>query len=146
VTHDRRLSRDASRSQRPEREADPRVRRSVALALLGATLAVGGGLGLTALRVHQVQLAYRLDAVRAERLEVERLVQQLQLEIATLRSPGRVESSARQLGLAIPDPEQVRLAREYVAIGADAGRMAASDPAGGAAARTRQTGVEAVVR
>jgi hypothetical protein len=31
-----------------------------------------------------------------------------------LRSPARIEQRARQLGLAPPDRQQVRLAREYV--------------------------------
>ncbi|MGH7276748.1 MAG: hypothetical protein ACREIY_06925, partial [Candidatus Rokuibacteriota bacterium] len=31
------------------------------------------------------------------------------------RSPGRVEMRARQLGMIAPAPDQIRLAREYVA-------------------------------
>jgi hypothetical protein len=38
--------------------------------------------------------------------------------VATLRSPGRVETRARQLGLTVPGREQVRLAREYLPGGA----------------------------
>ncbi|MBI2218636.1 MAG: cell division protein FtsL [Candidatus Rokubacteria bacterium] len=115
MTHDRRSSRDLDRRhQRPHREPDPRVRRSLLVALVGTVLVVGLGLGLVAIRVREVQLAYRIDALRAERERIEQLVQQLGVEVATLKAPARVETRARQLGLVAPSLEQVRLAREYV--------------------------------
>jgi hypothetical protein len=61
-----------------------------------------------------VQLAYRLDALRAERARAETLIRQLEIEVATLRSPLRVDQRARELGLTAPARDQVRLAREYV--------------------------------
>src|SRR2546430_17736153 len=70
------------------------------------------------MRVQQVQLAYRLDEVRARHARAEANVRQLEIEVATLRSPGRVEARARQLGLVAPGRDQVRLAREYVTGGA----------------------------
>jgi cell division protein FtsL len=103
------------RPQRLHREHDPRLRRSLALALAGALLVVLTGLGVVALRVQQVHLGYELDALRAERGRLEALVRQLEVEVATLRSPRRVEQRARQLGLTPPAPGQVRLAREFVA-------------------------------
>jgi cell division protein FtsL len=103
------------RPQHLHREHDPRLRRSLALALSGALLIVLTGLGVVALRVQQVHLAYQLDALRAERGRLEALVRQLEVEVATLRSPRRVEQRARQLGLVPPAPGQVRLAREFVA-------------------------------
>ena len=103
------------RPQRLHREHDPRLRRSLTLALSGALLVVLTGLGVVAVRVQQVHLAYQLDALRAERGRLEALVRQLEVEVATLRSPSRVEQRARQLGLAPPAPGQVRLAREFVA-------------------------------
>jgi cell division protein FtsL len=78
---------------------------------------VGGALGVVGVRVQQVRLAYQLDALRAERTRVEALVRQLDIEAETLRSPGRLESRARQLGMMPPGRDQVRLAREYVAAG-----------------------------
>jgi cell division protein FtsL len=72
------------------------------------------GLALVGLRVQQVHLGYRLDGLRAERSRLDALVRQLEVEVATLRSPGRLEGRARQLGLVSPTREQVRLAREYV--------------------------------
>ncbi len=100
--------------QRLHREPDPRVRRSFAAALALSAVLVVVALLLVGLRVQQVHLAYRLDALRAERARTETLIRQLEIEVATLRSPVRVDQRARQLGLTAPAPDQVRLAREYV--------------------------------
>jgi len=100
--------------QRLHREPDPRVRRSFAAALALSAVLVLVALLLVGLRVQQVHLAYRLDALRAERARTETLIRQLEIEVATLRSPVRVDQRARQLGLTAPAPDQVRLAREYV--------------------------------
>ncbi|MBI1733748.1 MAG: hypothetical protein HYR51_01100 [Candidatus Rokubacteria bacterium] len=117
------------RHQRPHREQDPRVRRSFLTALAGAALLVAVGLGLVALRVHDVQLAYRLDALRAEQARTTKLIRELEIEIATLRAPGRLESRAREIGLTAPGRNQVRLAREYVpaATGTAAARVAGNE-------------------
>ena len=100
--------------QRLHREADPRVRRSLSVALVMSAVLVGSALGVVGLRVQQVHLAYQLDALRAERGRTETLIRRLEIEEATLRSPLRVEQRARQLGLSVPARDQVRLAREYV--------------------------------
>ena len=100
--------------QRLHRDPDPRVRRSVALALLCSAVFVVGLLLVVGLRVQQVHLAYQLDALRGERARTDVLLRQLEIEVATLRSPGRVETRARQLGMTVPGREQVRLAREYM--------------------------------
>lgn len=100
--------------QRLHREHDPRVPRSLAVALAGALLLVLAGLVVVGLRVQQVHLAYQLDALRVERARTATLLSQLEVEVATLRSPARIAARARQLGLAAPDRQQVRLAREYV--------------------------------
>lgn len=104
--------------QRPRRERDPRVRRTAAAGLGLAALLVAGALLGAGTRVQQVRLAYRLDALRDARGEVARTVRQLEIEVATLRAPGRVEARARALGLTAPARDQVRLAREYVPGGA----------------------------
>jgi cell division protein FtsL len=113
-------------AQRPQREQDPRVRRAVALALSGAVLLVTTALGLAGLRLEQYHLAYRLDQIRTERGRLERRLRELEVEVATLRSPGRVEGRARQLGLVSPAREQLLLAREYVPAGTG---LAAADRA-----------------
>ncbi|HXY79094.1 MAG TPA: cell division protein FtsL [Candidatus Bathyarchaeia archaeon] len=55
-----------------------------------------------------IQLRYQLEQLSSERAQAEELNQQLHLEVATLRSPMRVDAIARnQLGLTIPVPGQV---------------------------------------
>ena len=100
--------------QQLHREMDPRVPRSVMLALSGALVIVACALAVVGLRMQSVHLGYRLDAVRAQRAELSMLLRQLQVELATQRSPARIESRARELGLIMPTREQVRLAREFV--------------------------------
>jgi cell division protein FtsL len=101
--------------QQLHREIDPRVSRSVTLTLIGALALVVCALAVVGLRVQSVHLGYRVDAVRAEHAELSALIRQLEVELATLRSPARVESRAHELGLITPARQQVRLAREYVA-------------------------------
>ena len=104
--------------QRLHRDPDPRLRRSFVAALACSAVLVVGLLVVVGLRVQQVHLAYQLDALRRERVRTEVLLRQLEIEVATLRSPGRVEARARQLGMTVPGREQVRVAREYVPGGA----------------------------
>jgi len=100
--------------QRLHRDLDPRLRRSLIVALLTSAILVVGLLVVVGLRMQQVHLAYQLDALRGERVRTDVLLRQLEIEVATLRSPGRVETRARQLGMTVPGHEQVRVAREYV--------------------------------
>jgi len=120
-------------TQQLHRERDPRVRRSLALTLAGAFLLVLSGLAVVGLRVQQVHLGYQIDTLRAERARLEMLLRQLEVEVATLRSPARVEMRARQLGLTTPTQQQIRIAREFVAGGSgqaatDRGQITASLP------------------
>ena len=101
--------------QQLHREVDPRVSRSVTLTLIGALALVVCALAVVGLRVQSVHLGYRVDVVRAEQAELTALIRQLEVELATLRSPARIESRAREIGLIPPARQQVRLAREYVA-------------------------------
>ena len=87
----------------------------MAVALLCSAVLVVSLLIVVGLRIQQVHLAYQLETVRSERARVEVALRQLEIEVASLRSPGRVESRARQLGLTVPEREQVKVAREYVA-------------------------------
>jgi cell division protein FtsL len=102
------------KDQRLHREPDPRVRRSLAAALAISAVLVLAALVVVGLRVQQVHLAYQLDTLRAERGRAETLIRQLEIEVATLRSPLRIEQRARLLGLSVPARDQIRLAREYV--------------------------------
>ena len=55
-----------------------------------------------------IQIRYRIEQLDSERAQAEELNQQLHLEVATLRSPMRVDAIARnQLGLTVPVPGQV---------------------------------------
>ena len=55
-----------------------------------------------------IQVRYQIERLQAERAKSSELNQQLQLEVATLRAPMRVDSIARnQLGLTVPVPGQV---------------------------------------
>jgi cell division protein FtsL len=93
------------------------VRRSLGLAVACAVCLVLAALAVVAVRVQQVHLGYRLDALRAERGRTEVLLGQLEVQVATLSAPRRVEAQARQLGLTAPAPDQIRIAREFVAGG-----------------------------
>jgi cell division protein FtsL len=106
-----------TKSQTLHREPDPRSRRSMAAAIGLSALLVAATLGFVALRVEQVRLSYRLDTLRGSRQGLEELNRALRVEVASLRSPARVEARARALGLTAPAREQVRLAREFVAGG-----------------------------
>lgn len=122
-----------SREQRLHRETDPRVGRSLRFTAACAMCLVIVALLVVAVRVQHVRLAYQLDTLRAERTRVESLIQQLEVQLATLRSPRRLESQARQLGLIVPAPQQVVNVREFVA-------------GAGAAAAARSARIEAQVR
>jgi cell division protein FtsL len=55
-----------------------------------------------------IQIRYRIEQLDSERAQATELNQQLHLEVATLRSPMRVDAIARnQLGLTVPVPGQV---------------------------------------
>ena len=128
--------------QRLHQEQDPRVRRTFVGALLLSAALVCAALGVVGLRVQQVHLAYQLDRLRGERQQIETTIRQLEVEVAALQSPGRIEQRARQLGLVAPDRRQVRLAREYVPAGtglaaAHRSRIAAAVPDGEARAPIR---------
>jgi cell division protein FtsL len=55
-----------------------------------------------------IQLRYQVEQLDSQHAKAVQLNQQLQLEVAALRSPMRVDSIARnQLGLSVPVPGQV---------------------------------------
>jgi cell division protein FtsL len=55
-----------------------------------------------------IQLRYQLESLRSEHSQAAELNQELKLEIAGLRAPGRIDVIARrQLGLTAPVPGQV---------------------------------------
>ena len=103
-----------TKDQRLHHEPDRRVRRSLVVALATAALLAAGALTVAGVRIEQVHLAYRLDALRSERGRAHERIRQLEIEVATLRSPGRLEARARQIGLVVAARDQIRLAKEYL--------------------------------
>jgi cell division protein FtsL len=120
-----------TKDQRLHREPDRRVRRSLVVVLATSALLAAAALTVVGVRIEQVHLAYQLDSLRNERVRAQDRIRQLEIEVATLRSPSRIEAKARQLGLVVAARDQIRLAKEYVAGGtglAAAGRRAAFLP------------------
>jgi cell division protein FtsL len=106
------------------RERDRRRLRAMARMLgLGCVL-VTAVLGYVGLQVQRVRASYEVEALRSGLARLEEHNRKLQLELASLRAFARVDSAARRLGLVQPEPDQVRLAREYVTPGATEGRAA----------------------
>src|SRR5439155_21071086 len=104
-----------TKDQRLHREPDPRVRRSLVVAFATSALLVAGALTVVGVRVEQVHLAYRLDAVRSERGRAEDRIRQLEIEVVTLRSTCRIEARVRALGFVVAVLYQVWHAKDYVA-------------------------------
>jgi len=96
---------DNSRLQRPMAQARLRD--------FWQRLAVGAGIAALLLtyawqHFECIQIRYQIEQLDAERTQAAQLNQQLHLEVATLRSPMRVDAIARnQLGLTVPVPGQV---------------------------------------
>ena len=98
------------------RESDRRRLRAMAISVVGAGLLVALVLSVVGLKVQQVRLSYRLDALRTTRTELEEANRRLSVERASLSSLGRIESEARvRLGMVAASQQQVQLAREFAA-------------------------------
>jgi cell division protein FtsL len=96
---------DNSRLSRPM--ATSQMREFRRRLLIGAVL-MGCLLSYAWQHFECIQIRYQLEQLSAERTQAAELNQQLHLEVATLRSPMRVDSIARtQLGLTVPLPGQV---------------------------------------
>ncbi|MGH9728375.1 MAG: cell division protein FtsL [Candidatus Acidiferrales bacterium] len=96
---------DNSRLSRPM--APNRMRECARLVLLGGMLALCALLYAWQ-HFQTIQLRYQLESLRGERSQAGELNQQLTLELAGLKSPGRIDMIARrQLGLTAPVPGQV---------------------------------------
>ena len=114
---------------RPPSTADQQVarfhrvrdRRRLRAMLAGAAAAgvlVALVLGLVGLRMQQVRLSYRLDALRSAKTQAEEMNRRLRVEKASLQSLARIEAEARtRFGMVAPNQQQVQLAREFVTAG-----------------------------
>jgi cell division protein FtsL len=96
---------DNSRLMRPM--APNRMRECARLVLLGGALALCAFLYAWQ-HFETIQLRYQLESLRGERSQAAEMNQDLKLEVAGLRAPGRIDLIARrQLGLTAPVPGQV---------------------------------------
>jgi cell division protein FtsL len=96
---------DNSRLVRPM--APNRMRECARLVLLGGLIALCAFLYAWQ-HFETIQLRYQLESLRGERSQAAEFNQQLKLEVAGLRAPGRIDIIARrQLGLTAPVPGQV---------------------------------------
>jgi cell division protein FtsL len=95
-------------NSRVERPMEPnRMRECARLVLLGGMLALCALLYAWQ-HFETIQLRYQLESLRSEHSQAAELNQELKLEVAGLRSPGRIDVIARrQLGLTAPVPGQV---------------------------------------
>lgn len=83
------------------------LRECARLVLLGAFITLGAFLYAWQ-HFQTIQLRYELESLRGERAQATELNQELKLEIAGLRAPGRIDVIARrELGLTAPVPGQV---------------------------------------
>src|SRR6202795_2306734 len=96
---------DNSRLVRPM--APNRIRECARLVLLGGLIALCALLYAWQ-HFETIQMRYQLESLRSEHTQAAELNQQLKLEVAGLRAPGRIDLIARrQLGLTAPVPGQV---------------------------------------
>src|ERR1035437_3868934 len=96
---------DNSRLVRPL--APNRIRECTRLVSLGALLTLCA-LPYAWQHFETIQLRYDLESLRNERSQAAEFNQQLKLEVAGLRAPGRIDVIARrQLGLTAPVPGQI---------------------------------------
>jgi cell division protein FtsL len=100
----------------------------------GRQLALGSliALGLLAYawqRYNCLELSYQLERTEQSETQAAQLNRELKLELATLRSPARIDLLARnQLGMTVPQPGQIVLT-EPQATGEMADARTPADPA-----------------
>jgi cell division protein FtsL len=100
--------------RRPAADRPPLLTRVVRRLMVRRLLALGGLLVLACiahvwLRLQVIRLGYDLSAARAMQLRLEHERRELEIELATLRDPARIERTARRLGMTPPRAGQVTL-------------------------------------
>jgi cell division protein FtsL len=95
-------------------ERPPLLARVMRRLLVRRLLGLGGLLMIACmahvwLRLQVIRLGYDLSAARAMQLRLEHERRELEIELATLRDPARIERAARRLGMTVPRAGQVTL-------------------------------------
>ncbi len=125
---------------RPSPGSRPSTLRAVAMAAMVAGMFTAVGVLHTFIRLAVVDEAYALSRDEADHRSLVRENEQLGVELATLRSPSRVEPLARGLGLVRPEPAQiVRVGVPHAPPGAAASRVAVSRTAPSATGQGRRS-------
>jgi cell division protein FtsL len=85
------------------------VRRCGRQLVLGSLIALGL-LAYAWQRYNCLELSYQLESAEQSETQATQLNRELKLELATLRSPARIDLLARnQLGMTVPQPGQILL-------------------------------------
>jgi cell division protein FtsL len=99
-----------TRSRRPRlRAVDPGPVRPRFVAFLIASFALIGSLvlGVVSLQALASQGSFRMQELDRRNAELAEANGRLQLQIAELSAPGRIQREAKRLGFVLPDPDQI---------------------------------------
>ena len=80
---------------------------AITTAAIVAALFTAVGVFHTFIRLSVVDRAYELSRVEAEHRSLARENEQLRVELASLRSPSRIEPLAKNMGLVRPEPSRI---------------------------------------
>jgi cell division protein FtsL len=93
----------------------PRRRARWLVGVIAAT--VGMALAHTWIRLRALDLGYQIADETRQLEEFKQSERRLQIEVAFLRSPARLEREARRLGMRVPDADEVRRVRLHATPG-----------------------------
>lgn len=81
--------------------------RQILLITFLLVLFMGSGIGYVWSNFEGTQIGYDLSRLKQDELELKELNQRLKVELATLKSPQKLEAAALALGLKEASPEQI---------------------------------------
>ena len=95
-------------NSRPKRRRFYMTRRQVFLIVFMLFLFMGSSIGYVWSNFERTRIGYDLSQLKREEMRLREKNQKLRLELATLKSPERLEAQAiEKLGLRQPTPEQI---------------------------------------
>ena len=84
------------------------TRKQVFITILLLCLFMGSGIGYVWCNFEGTRLGYDLSELKTEEMRLQEINRRLKVELATLRSPEKLETIAvRNLGMSHPTPEQI---------------------------------------